>query len=274
MAFIYMLGLQKGGVAKTTTALHLAFAARDQGQTVLVIDMDTQGSASILLSRDPLIAVRRDIGQGSAEGLFTNPEATKPILLDNGISLLVGSQSLEQLDHSYNEPKKIKELMDMRPRIAALPYDVIIIDTPPAIGVRHVAPILWADAVVAVIEPSGLALAGLATFTRTVEQIKNLIKRPITVFNIVNRYNKSSRKQRELLDQVVAEGRVKMEQPYLSNRVAVADALTEGKPVWEYQGVDSAVKDEWRELMERLLKPATEKAIANVIAAVRAELVG
>jgi chromosome partitioning protein len=188
--------------------------------------------------------------------LFSAPQNAVPLVLESGISLLVGHQGLDQLDQAYHEPSKIKQLMEMRERIRALPYDMIIIDTPPAIGVRQVAPILWADGVIAVIEPSGLALAGLATFTRTVEQIKQLIKRPIALYNVVNRYNKTSRKQRELLEQVEREGRLSLLQPYLSNRVAVADALTEGKPVWDYAGVDAAVKEEWQAVMRQLLAPA------------------
>ena len=44
---------QKGGVAKTTTAITLAAALADTGHAVLVIDLDAQACATFSLGIDP-----------------------------------------------------------------------------------------------------------------------------------------------------------------------------------------------------------------------------
>ena len=38
---------QKGGVGKSTLAVHLAYAALESGMRVLLVDMDKQGSLSL-----------------------------------------------------------------------------------------------------------------------------------------------------------------------------------------------------------------------------------
>ena len=46
---IYALINQKGGVGKTTTAVSLGSALSEQGMRVLVVDMDPQAKATIII---------------------------------------------------------------------------------------------------------------------------------------------------------------------------------------------------------------------------------
>ena len=55
MGKIIALANQKGGVGKTTSTVNLAYALVQQGQRVLVVDVDPQSSLTIYCGHDPRV---------------------------------------------------------------------------------------------------------------------------------------------------------------------------------------------------------------------------
>ena len=67
---------QKGGSGKTTTALHLAVAAEQDGKTAVVIDLDPQGSATMWFE------ARKAAGHGQAPAVMpTHPAQLEAMLI-------------------------------------------------------------------------------------------------------------------------------------------------------------------------------------------------
>ena len=60
----------------------------------------------------------------------------------------------------------------MKEQLRKLPLDVLFIDTPPAIGLRHVAPLYWSDRVLIPVEPDTEAVIGLQNVYKTLESVK------------------------------------------------------------------------------------------------------
>lgn len=120
---------QKGGVGKTTLALHLAFRAAESC-SVLIVDMDTQGNATSTLLGDEGMHYLHT--RGGASDLFEKPLAEIVPLPTRHprISLLWGHQHLDAVKPA------LSDVVRLRPALAALPYDFLIFDTPPALGPR------------------------------------------------------------------------------------------------------------------------------------------
>lgn len=243
MAKVITVVNQKGGVGKTTIACHLAFAAADKGKKVLLGDLDTQGNASQILTRNPIISKKA----GGAELLFNGNEIKYTDAEVDGIKILHGHPNLELLDRN---PEMLKEAIALRAKVRSLPFDYIIFDTPPSIGPRQVAPMFWSDLVLIPVEPASLSMAGLAAVFDTVKGAAK-VNPGVAIRLVVNRFMHASTEQKRMraeLEQkmgkhIIAE---------LSQRVHISDALARSEPVWRHSR-DKDLKNAWKEFTDRVL---------------------
>jgi len=239
---------QKGGVGKTTLALHLAFRAAESC-SVLLVDMDTQGNAtSTLLGDGAMTYLHR---RGGASDLFEKPlsEVAPLATRHPKIRLLWGHQHLDDVK------PQLADVVRLRPALAGLPYDVVIFDTPPALGPRQIAPLLLAQKAVIPFEPNPYAVQGLTLTLPTIEQVRR--SNPGLDFQIViNKYQRRSKSQAaHILSLAQAAGPLGAHilEPHLTLRVAVQDALAGGVPVWAFRTADRRLRADWQRLSETLL---------------------
>ena len=244
--YIIVATSQKGGVGKTTAAVHLAFGLKECGKNVLLVDADTQGNASSILSRDAAINTKA----GGAELLFQqNIKNLLGTKTSSGIDLLHGHVGLEALDKTFDLTKS----GDVKDYLQSLPYDFIVFDTPPAIGVRQVAPMIWADLLLIPLEPSPLSTSGLASTMRVIKRlIESGQNSKLNWKILVNRYKSSSKLQSQIIQDVSAKFPEKLLKVTMPERVSVSTCLAQGLPIWKMKGVSSEVSSPWKNLPQSL----------------------
>jgi len=155
----------KGGVAKTTTALHLAVGFADRGLRTIAIDMDPQGTLSQQLGVQATDI--RTVREVLVEGLAPRDAliAVRPHLqlLPANILLADADLALSQLHASD---------LRLRRALQGLQGDLVVIDVPPSIGKLTVNALVAADGFIAPIDSEIYAMMGLQLLFRTVETVR------------------------------------------------------------------------------------------------------
>lgn len=163
MARVTVITNNKGGVAKTTTAVNLSSALRLQGYDVLCIDMDGQCNLTDTLGVDaskapgttytalkeknaPFIQPVRVLPSGKGVGVLD--------VLPSERDMFAGEVMLA------NEPDRVTRFGNVVKQYRDL-YDVIIIDTTPTIGLLSISALYASDNAVITTNPDVLATRGL-----------------------------------------------------------------------------------------------------------------
>ena len=157
-ARVIAVAIPKGGTGKTTTTLNLGVALAEQGQRVLVVDVDPQANLTLALGVDP---ARVEYGLQEAIRRFLEhfeADLERAIVhTADGIDLVPATVRLNEsntdLPHALEPQKVLKRLLDpLRDR-----YDFILLDTLPYLGVLVQNALAAADEVLVPLQPHALA---------------------------------------------------------------------------------------------------------------------
>jgi chromosome partitioning protein len=172
----------KGGVGKTTTAVNVAAGLADRGRRVLLVDLDSQGSASVSLGVE-----QKNLTPSSANVLFGEVgmrEAIRPTSREN-VDLLTGSLDLANADvrlkQQTNGHARLREVL------AAVEedYQSIIIDCAPSTSILSVNALVAADAFIVPVAPSYLALEGVVSLGETVRRVRQGIGEAAPILGVL-----------------------------------------------------------------------------------------
>lgn len=232
------VGNQKGGVGKTTTAVHLAAALSMRGHTCLLMDLDPSAGATKHLG------VHQNSYAGALE-LLTTEEPLEALVVNEGLPerlhLLPARPQLAELDSMLSKFVDRTRVLDRALAAARHLYDFIIIDTPPSAGaVTTVAAYSAAEWFLLAAFPHPLALAGLSEACRDIADVRARRNPELEVLGVVfTNVDGRTRKLRAQLDDLV-----QALMPGRRFRTAVSQAVVIptmsglGKTVFEHEHSD------------------------------------
>jgi len=177
---------QKGGVGKTTTAIHLAADLGETGKRVLLLDLDPQANASsTLLPISPYESKfsTYDIFFNSQKILSTSHQPTKR----KNVSIISGHIKLASIDHELRAKLKPAEVLRSKlDNQIRKDFDYIIIDCPPALSLLPVNALAISNYYIIPIQvDSYYAMEGIEQLQRTVTEVQEEINPELSLLGIL-----------------------------------------------------------------------------------------
>ena len=171
---------QKGGVGKTTSAVTVAAVAAERGARVLVVDLDSQGSATeLFLGADPPSPGLSDALSGEARWADVVRAGREPGALgpsSGQIDVLPATEGLTLFEESIAETGDLWAVGTLISGVRkADRYDLCVVDCPPAIGRLSLNAVAGADLIVAPVTLSSLSMRGVVRLRRMVDAVEGAL---------------------------------------------------------------------------------------------------
>ena len=160
--------IQKGGQGKTFATCHLALDFLERGLRVAVADLDVQGNASYTLSKFKSNIKASQLFNGSPD-ILTSQLSN---FTDHSLFLIEGDPGLADIEGSMNAGEAATKLKKNLDAISDY-FDVLLIDTPPSLGVIMSSAVIVSDYMLSPLEMEAYSLQG---FQKMVTVINNLRK--------------------------------------------------------------------------------------------------
>lgn len=224
---------QKGGVAKTTSALNVGAALAMAGKSVLLIDLDPQGSLSKCagfrsLDDDPttyeVIKGDADINQA-----IKTKQAVAPYdILPTDIRM---SGAEIELISVPGRDTLLREALDGLKRT----YDYVLIDCSPSLNILTLMALTASNSVIIPVAAQYMPLDGMAQLLPTVELVKKRLNKGLKIGGvIVTMYDSRRSLDKGIIEAVKAKFPTEVFSTVVRNNSKLAEAPTYGKDIFEY----------------------------------------
>jgi chromosome partitioning protein len=238
---------QKGGVAKTTTALNLAVAFKESGHRVLAVDMDPQGNLTMSQGVDP------DKVEKSMFDVLVHRMPIREVIVEKEIDVAVASIDLAGAEIAMSAQIGRERALQKALDEVKKDYDFVCIDTPPSLGLLTVNALTAADKVIVPVQCEYLSMRGLVQLQNTLQMIRENLNPGVEIEGILPTMLDSrtvhAKEAVEILEEnfgdLVFESRIR-------KAIKFAEAPVRGTSVLKYDPKSKAAKA-YRELAKEVL---------------------
>ncbi len=251
---------QKGGVGKTTTAVNLSAALAEQGQRVCLIDLDPQAHASLHLG----VALGND--RQSVYQVLTGDTllADVRVAIEDNLWLVPSQLDLAaaemELAGEVGREVILRDKLDLEHE----PYDYLIIDCPPSLGVLTLNALTAVNEVFLPLQPHFLALHGFGKLLRTIQVVAQRLNPGLRLSGVMLcMYESGTRLAAEVTTDVAgfferqkAQGtawaEAKNYQTRIRRNIRLAEAPSFGQSIFHYAPDSNGARD-YRQLAREVL---------------------
>ena len=251
MTKIIAIANQKGGVAKTTTAINLSACLVELGKSVLLLDLDPQGNATsgCGINKNKLSKSIYDvlINEIPIENIILKTELKGLSIAPAQIELAGAEIELVALDK--REGSLASALLSINDQ-----YDFIIIDCPPSLGLLTLNALTAATDVLIPVQCEYYALEGLTLLMDTINRVKARLNPRLNILGaLLTMFDARTNLGIQVVDEVKRYFKSKVFSSIVPRNVRLGEAPSHGKPIVLYDS-RSRGAEVYRDLAEEVLQ--------------------
>lgn len=250
MGKIIAIANQKGGVAKTTTAVNLGASLAMMGQPVLLVDIDPQGNAGSGLGIDKTVLDRCVydviINDLEPEEVIVTTEIRNLDMIPSTMQL--AGAEVEMVSLLAREQILKRALTPLKEK-----YQYIIIDCPPSLGLLTLNALAAADSLLIPIQCEFYALEGVGQLMNTVQLVQKHLNADLKIEGVLlTMFDARLNLSIQVVDEVKKVFGTKVFKNIIPRNVRLSEAPSHGIPVVIYDP-KSRGSEAYRELAKEVM---------------------
>ncbi len=187
MCKIIAIANQKGGVGKTTTTVNLGIGLASEGNRVLLIDGDPQGSLTISLGYREPDSLDHTLASLLSEVMEERKPSVNQTIIhhEEGVDLIPANIELSALEINLVNVMSREVMLRSLVEIIKFDYDYIIIDCMPSLGMLTINALACADSVLIPVQAAYLPVKGLEQLIKTIGRVQRRLNKKLRVEGIL-----------------------------------------------------------------------------------------
>lgn len=241
---------QKGGVAKTTSAVNVGVSLADQGRKVLLVDLDAQGSLSIStglreIGSDELTTYEVLKGRDIREAVRT---------LSDDLSVLPTDIRLSGAEIELSSVPGREFLLREALSVYNDVFDYVLIDCPPSLGILTLIALTASDGVIVPVKADFLALNGMSQLVDVINVVKRRMNPALEIVGVIATfYNARRNLDQQIVAQIEQFFPGKLFETKISQNTALAEAPANGTNIFDYDAKSKGAQ-QYKALAEELIE--------------------
>lgn len=250
-----IFALQKGGTGKTTSTVAVAEIMAASGYKVLVVDFDSQGNATKMLTKN---SIYKYSGRTIMEAIRERNAAPYIVTIKEGLDLIPAEDKLALFSqHIYTN--EIKTPYAVLKRLLAPiegRYDFVFVDVGPTLGDHMINAVVYADHIYIPLDTGDFAMDAMVRFIKFAKDAreKKFTKAEIGGIFLTMRDGRSTKYEREISEGIREAYGDLILNTEIHRRVKIKEMSSEGVDV-----VAAAMED-YLDLTEEILKRIGKEA--------------
>lgn len=256
--YVISLTQIKGGVAKTTTCINLGAALAEVGRSVLLVDLDPQGSLSssfgFLMERTQNNISNVLFDNVPIKNVIQKTQIENLDIITSSLRLAKKEMAINLVDdhekYQFSLRESIIELSEDR-------YDYIILDCPAFLGVITMNALMVSDMAIFPSTPDTLSLLGIKKMLGFLMFIKKNFNFGIRFRILITKYDEHKLFFKSLVDKLREIYGRRIFDTVINEDINISKSQLVQKPILSYQS-SSKASDQYRALAQEIINYAEE----------------